>query len=121
MVHMEPIDGLPELDLDNMALLNKRSNNGPVALTANDDITKLPAWLFGEMPDESGRLQNATPCVVILVESEKDPRDMDAFYFYFYSYNRGANISQALPPINGLLEDSDMDHNMHFEDHVGDW
>ncbi|ROV90103.1 hypothetical protein VMCG_09786 [Cytospora schulzeri] len=122
MVQMEPIARLPELDLDNLALLNERfEDDGQVALTAKDDITKLPAWLFGETPDESGKIPTAVPCVVILVESEKDSSHTDAFYFYFYSYNRGANVTQTLPPIKGLLEDSDMDHKMHFEDHVGDW
>lgn len=119
---MEPIDGLPELDLDNLSLLNQRlGGSEQVALTANDDITQLPAWHFGEVPDASGRLQTAIPCVVILVESEQDSSQTDAFYFYFYSYNRGANITQALPPIRGLLEDADMDHKMNFEDHVGGW
>lgn len=121
MVHMEPMTGLPALDLDNLVLVNARLDSGPVSLTANEDITSLPAWFLGENPDESGRLHNATSCVVILVESEKDAAVVDAFYFYFYSYNRASNISQALPPIQGLLEKADMDHEMHFGDHVGDW
>lgn len=82
MVHTTPIAGLPELDLDNLALLNEGLGaSGQVALTANDDITKLPRWLFGEVPDASGRLQTATPCAVILVESEQDSSHTDAFYF----------------------------------------
>lgn len=45
MVHMEPIAGLPELDLDNLSLLNQGlGGSDQVALTANDDITQLPAW-----------------------------------------------------------------------------
>lgn len=128
LVRREPIAGLPELDLDNLALLNEYGagpdgggggGSDPVALTANDDITKLPAWLFGETPDESGRVHNATPCVVILVESEKDSNVVDAFYFYFYSFDRGANLTQVLPPLYSLIDDTV--HGMHFGNHVGDW
>ncbi|KAK1450195.1 hypothetical protein CMEL01_07531 [Colletotrichum melonis] len=114
---MEPIRGLPQLDLDNLAMLNGYWNNGPVSLTANGDITSLPTWLFGETPDETGKLHNATSCVVITVD--KGSGDLDAFYFYFYSYDQGANITQVLPPMNGLIEDTE--HGMHFGDHVGDW
>ncbi|KAI1759468.1 hypothetical protein GGR53DRAFT_513523 [Hypoxylon sp. FL1150] len=123
MVRMESIAiaGLPELDLDNLALLNTQLDSSAVALTANDDITALPAWLFGETPDESGRLHNATSCIVIIVESaEGSSDDVDAFYFYFYSYNRGANITQVLAPIKSLIEDG-LEDGMHFGDHVGDW
>lgn len=112
------IPNLPKLDLDNLALLNDvDTRGGRVALTSNDDITGLPPWLYGSLPDESGRIANATPCVVILVE--KSARDVDAFFFYFYSYDRGANITQVLEPLNRLIEDTE--HGMHFGDHVGDW
>lgn len=119
---MEPIDGVPDLDLDNLAILNDNSReSAPVALTATDDITKWPSWLNGETPvGPSGELHNATACVVILVEPEQDSRDTDAFYFYFYSYNRGANITMVLQPLRGLLEGK-LEDNMHFGDHVGDW
>ncbi|RFU79324.1 vacuolar sorting-associated 62 [Trichoderma arundinaceum] len=115
-VDQKAIHDLPKLDLDNLALLNNVSS-GEVALTSNDDATTLPAWLFGSIPDESGRIANATPCVVILVE--QSARDVDAFFFYFYSYDRGANITQVLEPLNRLIEDTE--HGMHFGDHVGDW
>ncbi|KAJ0118655.1 vacuolar protein sorting-associated protein 62 [Diaporthe amygdali] len=122
MVDGEPLDGLPELDLDNLALLNDRGPDGsPVALTAaSGEVTHLPAWLLGETPDETGTLHNATACVVILVEFEGESGDLGAFYFYFYSYNRGANITQVLEPIKGMLE-GDVEPGMHFGDHVGDW
>jgi hypothetical protein len=103
------------LGLDNLASLNDIP--GQVALTSNDDVTSLPAWLLGQTPDESGRIANATPCVVILVEHS--PGDVDAFFFYFYSYDRGANMTQVLEPLNGLIQDTE--HGMHFGDHVGDW
>ncbi|KHN96685.1 vacuolar protein sorting-associated protein 62 [Metarhizium album ARSEF 1941] len=115
-VNQVPVSGLPHLHLNNLALLNNVSS-GQVALTSNDDVTALPDWLFGEPPDASGRIVNATPCVVILVE--QSPRDVDAFFFYFYSYDRGANITQVLEPLNRLIEDTE--HGMHFGDHVGDW
>lgn len=115
-INQEPIPDLPELDLDNLAVLND-VDDGRVALTSNDDITALPSWLFGEAPDESGRVVDATPCVVILVE--KSPSDVDAFFFYFYSYDQGPNITQVLEPLDGLIEDTE--NGMHFGDHVGDW
>lgn len=119
MVNLEPIAGLPQLDLDNLDLLNEKLNSGSVALTSNDDIRQLPTWLFGETPDELGALQNATACVVILVESKKHSSVTDAFYFYFYSYDQGPNITQVLHPLDGLLTDTE--HGRHYGDHVGDW
>lgn len=107
---------MPELNLDNLALLENISSER-VALTSNDDVTTLPAWLYGQNPDEAGRIANATPCVVVLVE--RSARDVDAFFFYFYSYDRGANITQVVEPLNRLIEDTE--HGMHFGDHVGDW
>lgn len=118
---MKSITGLPELDLDNLALLNDKTDGpGKVALTSIDEPTGLPAWFFGKTPDEAGILHNATACVVILVKSEERPSDVDAFYFYFYSFNRGLNITQVLPPIRGLIEDGLQD-GMNFGDRVGDW
>ncbi|KPM39835.1 hypothetical protein AK830_g6718 [Neonectria ditissima] len=119
MVNQKPVPGLPDLDLDNLALLNDVDVEAGqvVALTSNDDVTDLPAWLFGETPDESGRILNATPCVVVAVE--RGPRDVDAFFFYFYSYDQGANISQVLEPLNGLA--GGMADGMHYGNHVGDW
>lgn len=115
-VNYSLVPDLPELNLDNLALLENISSES-VALTSNDDVTTLPAWLYGQNPDEAGRIANATPCVVILVE--RSARDVDAFFFYFYSYDRGANITQVVEPLNRLIEDTE--HGMHFGDHVGDW
>lgn len=100
-----------------MGLLNPKLDDGPIALTAADDITRLPDWLFEETPDQTGRLHNATACVVIIVD--RGSGDLAAFYFCFYPYDQGANITQVLPPMNGLIEDTE--HGMHFGDHVGDW
>ncbi|KAL1847994.1 hypothetical protein Daus18300_013754 [Diaporthe australafricana] len=122
MVDGEAVEGLPELNLDNLAVLNDDGlDDGPVALTsADDEVTQLPTWLLGETPDETGTLHNATACVVILVESEGGSGDLGAYYFYFYSYNRGPNITQVLEPIKGMLEEG-LEPGMHFGDHVGDW
>ncbi|PSR80840.1 hypothetical protein BD289DRAFT_484731 [Coniella lustricola] len=120
-VQFQPMAGLPDLDLDSLAWLNDQagSTQGPVALTANDDITALPEWLLGETPDAHGALHNSTACVVVLVPSARDPVVVDAFYFYFYSYDRGANITQVLPPLKSLLDD--IADGMHYGNHVGDW
>lgn len=74
-------------------------------------------WLFGQPPDASGKIHDATPCVVIVVE--KSERDVDAFYFYFYSYDQGANITMVLPPLDRLIIDTT--GGKHFGNHVGDW
>lgn len=104
MINTEPISGLSELDLDNLALLNdRRADSAPVALTAEDDIAAYPAWLYGQAPGNSGKLENATACIVIVAESDQDPRDIDAFYFYFYPYNRGINITSVMPPFRGAV------------------
>ncbi|KAJ4226318.1 hypothetical protein NW759_004904 [Fusarium solani] len=118
-VNERPVPGLPALDLDNLDLLNDVDvdTNQVVALTSNDDVTTLPAWLYGETPDEKGRTSNATACAVIIVE--QSPRDVDAFFFYFYSYDRGANISQVLEPLNSFA--MGMADGMHYGCHVGDW
>ncbi|KAG6287834.1 hypothetical protein E4U46_003790, partial [Claviceps purpurea] len=105
------VPNLPSLTLDNLALLN--GLNGTVALTSKDDVTTLPSWLMGDVPDETGRTANATACVVILVDKGRD--EVDAFYFYFYSYDRGANLTQVVEPLNRLVEDTQ--HGVPFGDH----
>ena len=115
MLNRSPVPGPPELGLDNLESLNEFGDH--VCLTSKVDPTTEPSWLFGEAPDSSGRIRNAVPCCVILVE--KGPRDVDAFFFYFYSYNRGGNISQVLDPLDKLFGDDV--GGMHFGDHVGDW
>lgn len=118
-VNERPVPGVPALDLDNLDLLNHVDVdvNQVVALTSNDDVTTLPSWLYGETPDEKGRISNATACAVIIVE--QSARDVDAFFFYFYSYDRGANISQVLEPLNSFA--MGMADGMHYGCHVGDW
>lgn len=117
MLDHEPIPDVPPLDLDNLEVLNEHGDQ--VALTSNDDPTKFPDWLFGEAPDEEGRIHNSTACAVILVE--KSEAELDAFYFYFYSFDEGANSSQVLEPFIYLLKGEEADKGMHFGNHVGDW
>ncbi|KDN71289.1 putative vacuolar protein sorting-associated protein 62 [Colletotrichum sublineola] len=113
----KPVPDLPPLDLDNLEILNEFGDE--VALTSDDDPTTYPAWLFGAPPDPDGRVRDATPCVVILVD--KNERDVDAFYFYFYSYNEGPNITQVLEPFNHVVGGEKAASGMHFGDHIGDW
>ncbi|KAK1546280.1 vacuolar protein sorting-associated protein 62 [Colletotrichum paranaense] len=113
----KPIPDIPNLDLDNLETLNKFGDE--VALTSNDDPLSYPEWIHGTTPDADGRINNATPCVVVLVE--KGERDLDAFYFYFYSFNEGMNISQVLEPFNRMVKGEKVQSGMHFGDHVGDW
>ncbi|KAG6015023.1 hypothetical protein E4U43_005876 [Claviceps pusilla] len=94
MVDQKPLPDLPPMTLDNLALLNDRGAV-PVALTSNDDVTTLPSWLLGDVPDETGKTANATSCVVILVE--KSPDQVDAFYFYFYSEHNMVRFYKGKP------------------------
>ncbi|KAF7542384.1 hypothetical protein G7Z17_g11619 [Cylindrodendrum hubeiense] len=117
MLDGKPIADLPELDLDNLEILN---HYGPhIPLTSNDDPTTYPSWFYGEAPDAAGRIHNATPSCVILVE--RSEVDLDAFYFYFYSYNEGPNITQVLEPFNQLVGGDKVATGMNFGDHIGDW
>ncbi|OHE92133.1 vacuolar protein sorting-associated protein 62 [Colletotrichum orchidophilum] len=111
------IPDISTLDLDNLETLNQFGDE--VALTSNDDPLGYPEWIHGVTPDADGRISNATPCVVVLVE--KGQQDLDAFYFYFYSFNEGMNISQVLEPFNRMVKGEKAQSGMHFGDHVGDW
>lgn len=113
----KPIKDLPELDLDNLEIVNQFGPHIP--LTSNDDPTTYPAWLFGEAPDAAGKIHNSTPSCVIVVE--RGPLDLDAFYFYFYSYNEGPNVTQVLEPLKHLVDNEKIEAGMNFGDHVGDW
>ncbi|CAH0045708.1 unnamed protein product [Clonostachys solani] len=109
-------DKLPALNLDNLDLLN---NYRDVALASNDDPLSNPAWMRGTAPDKDGRIHDATPCVVILVDNPFN--DVDAFYFYFYSFDQGPNITQVMHPLERVVKGGKVGHGMHFGNHVGDW
>ena len=115
-VNFEPVPDLPELNLENLAVLNDA--DGHVALTTHgDDVFAAAPWLLGQEPDASGNIENVTACVVVLVE--KSPDVLDAFYWYFYSFDRGPNITQVTEPLNGIFGDDPPEYS--FGDHVGDW
>lgn len=100
-----------------MEILNKYGER--VALNSKEDPLEYPDWYYGEAPDASGKIHNATPCVVVVVE--KNERDIDAFYFYFYSWNEGPNITQVVKPLRWLIEDKVTKTGISFGEHVGDW
>ncbi|KAF5384561.1 hypothetical protein D9757_006429 [Collybiopsis confluens] len=111
-----------KLNLDNLAGLNNLGEPDEVFLTSNDSPTSspFPSWLYGQGPDSSGRIHDAVPCIVILVE--KGLRELDAFFFYFYSYDQGGNITQVLEPLDSLFKDEPaVMQGMHFGNHIGDW
>ncbi|KAK4941041.1 hypothetical protein LTR10_018962 [Elasticomyces elasticus] len=111
----KPLADSPVLDFNNLSSLNQYGKD--IYLTAVENITTMPEWLFGETPDVTGALHNSTACAVVLIE-RKD-QIVDAFYFYFYSFDEGADITQVLPPLNKILPDSKPGD--HFGNHVGDW
>lgn len=121
VLHTKPYTGFqpmldaPEVDLDNLSLLN--INGDGVYLTSADNVTTNPEWFLGETPDAKGALHNSTACAVVVVD--KTETEADVFYFYFYSYNQGADITQVLPPLDRILPESKAGD--HFGNHVGDW
>ncbi|KAF7546567.1 hypothetical protein G7046_g9267 [Stylonectria norvegica] len=117
MLDGKPILGLPSLNLDNLDILNEFGDR--VGLTIDEDPATYPPWLLGEAPDAAGRIFNATPCVVILVE--KSPNEVDAFYFYFYSYDEGPSIKQVLKPLDALAGSGKAATGIPFGNHIGDW
>lgn len=117
-VEFTPIPDIPALGLDNLSLLNDFGQSGRnVFLTARENVTTMPDWLYGETPDQYGSLHHSTACAVVLVE--RTPDDLDAFYFYFYSFNEGGDITQVLPPLDQILPEARPGD--HFGNHIGDW
>lgn len=115
MLNGETIANPPRIDMDNLEHLNRAGDN-KVALTSKDDVTAKPEWLYGEEPDDDGRLQSATASVVIIVERTSEY--VDAFYFYFYSFDQGGNMTQVKEPLRSFIGLQD---GLHFGSHVGDW
>jgi hypothetical protein len=115
-------DAFPLLDLDNLSLLNRFGKDGTdVFLTAVDDISTIPDWVLGEVPDADGALHNSTACAVVAVEHQipRKQNVLDVFYFYFYSWNEGGDITQVVPPLDQLFPDSKPGD--HYGNHLGDW
>ncbi|KAI9848345.1 MAG: hypothetical protein M1838_000561 [Thelocarpon superellum] len=101
-VTFAPVLGAPSpLTLDNLDALNSMGGS-KVFLTAREDVSSLPSWLFGVAPDASGKTNGAVSTVVIV--NDHGSGNVDAFYMYFYAYNYG-----------GIFLWQQVD------DHVGDW
>lgn len=92
--------------LDSLDDLNL--SNGTIFLSANSTITELPTWFYGQRPEFTGEVQNATSCAVVVVD--KGSGIEDAFYFYFYAYNEGNHVDPF----------GDLDLG-GFGDHLADW
>ena len=102
-VNFTKIDHGPDLlTLENLDSINKLGGKD-IFLTSNKDITKLPDYLHGNLPDSKTlKTADAKSCVVIV--ANKGNGVMDAFYMYFYTFNQG-------PSITGY----------EIGDHLGDW
>ena len=82
---------LPELNLDNLDILNQYANGGvDLYLTSKDDISKNPSWLEGQAVAADGSISDAKTTVVIV--AEKAGGIVDAFYVTFYAYNWGGIV-----------------------------
>lgn len=102
----------PALTLENLDSLNvldppKDSNKkgdvgNDIYLSADEDITKDPAWLNGVLPNAAGKTENAVSCCIIV--NDHGTGYVDAFYMYFYAYNQGQVI-----------------FGKELGDHLGDW
>jgi hypothetical protein len=90
------------LTLDNLDSINKLGGKD-IFLTSNDDVTKLPEYLRGNLPDSNTlKTVDAKSCAVIIADKGNDM--MDAFYMYFYTFNQGPSVA-----------------GYELGDHLGDW
>jgi hypothetical protein len=90
----------PTLTLENLDCLNafdptkdpeKKGDVGnDVYLSANEDITKGPAWIEGVRPDANRKTEGAVSCCIIV--NDHGTGYVDVFYMYFYAYNQGQVI-----------------------------
>jgi hypothetical protein len=72
-------------------------------LTSNEDVTKLPEYLRGNLPDSKTlKTVDAKSCAVIIVDKGNDI--LDAYYMYFYTFNQGPSVA-----------------GYELGDHLGDW
>lgn len=73
-----------DLNLNDLSLLNAHGGEN-IALTSRDDFTRLPAWLHGTKPDQSGRVAGQ-PSSAILTRALGNGT-LFAFYMFFYPFN----------------------------------
>ncbi|KAH7317671.1 hypothetical protein BKA65DRAFT_541703 [Rhexocercosporidium sp. MPI-PUGE-AT-0058] len=91
------------LTLENLDILNAYGNNGRhVYLTSNLDVTTMPVWLTGIVPDSTGETKEITSSAIIV--NNRGSGEVDAFYMYFYAYNQGNTV-----------------FSQELGDHIGDW
>lgn len=101
--NLPPNANLPELNLDNLDVLNNFANGGvDINLSSKDNIEANPSWLDGAPVMEDGSSGEAKTSVVII--AEKDQGIIDAFYLTFYAYNWGGIVL-----------------GQNLGNHVGDW
>ncbi|CZS91374.1 uncharacterized protein RAG0_02018 [Rhynchosporium agropyri] len=90
-VDFKDVKGGPDVwTLDNLNSLNDLGGHGGknVFLSSKEDLTTRPDFLHGQAPDPlTYRTDNATSCVVIVVD--KGDGVIDAFYMYWYIFNDG--------------------------------
>ena len=120
------IEGLPQLNLANLDLLNQFEKARHVFLTSNDNVEDRPDWLGGQtnIPDDfsdDSKTDHVVPgatsakyrkqshgghsdAPAVLLTVNKGDGIVDAFWFFFYSYNLGNIV-----------------FNIRFGNHVGDW
>lgn len=79
-------NGPSPLTLDNLNDLNALGGKD-VYLTSIDDVSTNPSWLYGVVPDASGKTDGAVSTGIIVVDHGEGT--VDAFYMYFYAFNWG--------------------------------
>lgn len=102
-VNFTKIDhGSDPLTLENLDSINNLGGKD-IFLTSNDDVTQLPDYLHGNLPDSKTlKTVDARSCAVIV--ADKGNGIKDAFYMYFYTFNQGPSVS-----------------GHELGDHLGDW
>ncbi|KAI9700973.1 MAG: hypothetical protein M1820_006618 [Bogoriella megaspora] len=111
------------LTLDNLSSLNAEGNCDSFSncwLYLSSDYQHIlggvehnPLWVYGVIPDPSGKTENATSAAVVV--NDHGNGLVDAYYFYFYAYNLGNRVDlTSLHLSNGVTSDT-------LGTHLGDW
>lgn len=101
----DPPEPLLLSDLEQLNILGECTQFGTcdVYLTAKDNITANPPWLYGVLPDPATfETVGAKSSAVIVVDHGGGT--VDAFYMYFYAFNLGETVAGQV-----------------LGNHVGDW
>lgn len=101
-LNFTPIGNAPSpLTLNNLDGLNNIGGKD-VYLTSKADITTRPSWIYGVIPDSTGKTGNAISSAIVV--NDHGNGIVDAFYFYFYAFDYGGTYL-----------------GFTIGDHVGDW